>query len=476
MRPFLFVALLLMMVLAPLPLGSNRPFFWSLTTLSTGVLFILWGGNVFARQKRSTTVPLLYGAIFFFFITIFWAAIQQAAFVPEVWWHPLWKEASLTLGVEPLAGAISINAHRSGTALMRLLSYGALFWLSLKLCKTPDRSFALIKSVAIAGLLYSCYGLAVYFSGNDTILWLNKWAYPDDLVGTFVNRNSFASYAGITLVCSTAILVKTTLEDMASATTAKTVTREFLRSITTKGSIWLVAFFIILTAIYLSHSRAGLFCSLTGLGIFIITFTMSRAFRPAYGVLIGVVIASVAVGVFFVSGETTMKRVDQADDSAQSRARLFGVSLKAIKERPYLGAGYGVYEEIIPAFADDKNYHYMRAAHNTYLENAVELGVFGVGSLLVSIGMLVVICIKGALKKCADPIYPCIGLGITVIVGVHSLVDFPLQIPAVALTYAAVMGASCAQSLRFVAKREFSVEAKRSARMRRVDYMPKKRF
>ena len=171
-----------------------------------------------------------------------------------------------------------------------------------------------------------------------------------------------------------------------------------------------------------------------------------------------------------------MERVGWVGDGANSRAKLFGMSLRAIEERPYLGVGYGVYEEIIPAFADDKTYHYIRSAHNTYLENAVELGLIGASALFLSISALVAICLKSAFDKSVDSIYPLIGLGVTTIVAVHSLVDFPLQMPAVALTYAAVMGASCAHSLRSVVKKGSDVRPRQRIRRKRVDDLPTNRF
>ena len=49
-------------------------------------------------------------------------------------------------------------------------------------------------------------------------------------------------------------------------------------------------------------------------------------------------------------------------------------------------------------------------------------------------------------RRRRDAVYPCIGFAATTLVAAHSLVDFSLQIPAVALTYSLLMGAACAQS------------------------------
>ena len=42
--------------------------------------------------------------------------------------------------------------------------------------------------------------------------------------------------------------------------------------------------------------------------------------------------------------------------------------------------------------------------------------------------------------------YPCVGLAATVLVGLHALADFTLQVPAVMASYMLIMGAACAQS------------------------------
>ncbi len=85
-------------------------------------------------------------------------------------------------------------------------------------------------------------------------------------------------------------------------------------------------------------------------------------------------------------------------------------------------------------------------AHNTYLENALELGLPAALGLFSAIGVLLVICLLGVRRRRRDAVYPCIGVAATVLVAVQSVVDFSLQIPAVAVTYSLLMGAACAQS------------------------------
>lgn len=40
------------------------------------------------------------------------------------------------------------------------------------------------------------------------------------------------------------------------------------------------------------------------------------------------------------------------------------------------------------------------------------------------------------------------GLAITALIGTHSLVDYTMTVPAIAATYAALLGVACSQALR----------------------------
>ena len=56
------------------------------------------------------------------------------------------------------------------------------------------------------------------------------------------------------------------------------------------------------------------------------------------------------------------------------------------------------------------------------------------------------VCLRGLLRRGKDWFYPAIGLAVTALVAIHAWFDFSLQMPAVAVTYAAILGVACAQS------------------------------
>jgi hypothetical protein len=88
----------------------------------------------------------------------------------------------------------------------------------------------------------------------------------------------------------------------------------------------------------------------------------------------------------------------------------------------------------------------MDKAHSTYLELFQGLGaVFG-GLLVLSVAVLVLKCIRGAARRAQSSTVPVVATAVACLVGVHALVDFSLQIQAVTLTSAAILGAGVAQS------------------------------
>jgi hypothetical protein len=73
--------------------------------------------------------------------------------------------------------------------------------------------------------------------------------------------------------------------------------------------------------------------------------------------------------------------------------------------------------------------------------------LFQAWALFLAILWLALVCLRGVWVRRRNWIYPAIGVAATVLVGAHALVDFSLQIPAVAYTYALIMGVAVAQSL-----------------------------
>ena len=442
----IFWSLIALVVLAPLPFASVPAWSWGLIACITGILLIAWAARlVIDGETPPVGLHRIWPFALLFGFTLAWAAVQVLPVAPASWHHPLWRSVADTLG-HAGDSSISLNPFATRTALVRLLAYGGVFWLSLQYCRSSERAWQAIYAIAIAGLVYSAYGLIVEFSGTKMILWYDKNAYRGDLTSTFVNRNSYATYAGLTLICASGLLLKILSENFGAYAGWREGFRRLLDHVAARASILVVAWIAISMAVLLTHSRGGFISAFLGMLVLCLTLALTRQVKLRFAVFVtGLVIVA---GAFFfaLGGDVTDQRLARTLVQTEERPRVYELTVQAIEAAPLLGTGYGTFEEVFRFYRDPSLKNFYERAHNTYLENTLELGMPGAAALFLTIGGLSLLTLLGVLRRRRDAIFPCIGFAATTLVASHSLVDFSLQIPAVALTYSLLMGVACAQS------------------------------
>ena len=127
---------------------------------------------------------------------------------------------------------------------------------------------------------------------------------------------------------------------------------------------------------------------------------------------------------------------------------VYTIATRSILDAPLLGFGYGTFADVFPMFRDQSVSTFSKwdVAHSTYLEAFQGLGlVFGL-MLVACVVLLVLACVKGAMTRRENAMIPCVAASVGFLVGSHSLVDFSLQIQAIAITFMALLGAGVAQS------------------------------
>ena len=442
----IFWSLIALVVLAPLPLASARPWSWGLMATFVGLLLVAWGVKTW-RDEAAPAVGLrrTWFILFVFGLAAGWGVAQMLPLTPPTWHHPLWTDAVSALGV-PVTGAVSVDPFETGTALLRLLTYAGIFWLSLQYCRSAKRARQVFLALALAGLLYSAYGLVIGFSGARMVLWFEKEAYVDNLTSTFVNRNSYATYAGLTLLCATGLLIALLSGAIGDHLGSRERTRGLLQAIAGRGSALLVAFVVIVTALLLTDSRGGFLSTVLGVLALLVAVGSTPTMRLRHALAMALPVLGAGIAFFLFSGETTAERLAGTTIESEERARVYEITLEAIGDAPLRGTGYGTFEQVFRIYRDERVLGIYDKTHNTYLENVLELGLPAASLLFLSIAALFARCLIGVRTRRRDVVYPCIGVGATVLVAAHSLVDFSLQIPAVAATYALLMGAAVAQS------------------------------
>lgn len=431
----------------PLPFGSARPWAWGALTAATGLLVLLRAAGDFIVQD-SSEVParLTTPAAILFALALAWAIFQCLPWAPAAWQHPIWGEAG---GLMPGLGVlptISVDPNASRTAIFHLATYAAIFWLAFRCCQRAEAARLLVLAFGTVGTVYAIWSLGVYWSGNHFVLWFRKWAYAGDLTGTFVNRNSYATYTGLTLVAMSGLLLEEIIRHMALPENARVKLRAVFETLGLRP-IWVIAGVLITaTTVLLTHSRGG--ATATGGGVLglVLIAGLVPSLRGPWRKWVALVVAVGALGALVLSGTETLTRLADTSWDVEGRHEIFELTLQAIANNPLIGTGFATFKSIFPTYRTEDLPLLVDLAHNDYLENMLELGIPAAVALFLAVLWLVFQCVLGAFRRHRDAIIPCIAAGASLLIGLQSLVDFSMQIPAVAVAFLVLLGAGVAQA------------------------------
>ncbi len=444
----MFKFFLYTLLLAPIPFGANRAWAWSLyAILPASIGLAACVAVLRGRADLRVSIKTIKYPFFLMCIPIAWCLLQLSSFVPDSLVHPFWQLAG-----EQLPGAIephiSLAPQETATALMKLGSYLLVFFISLQFNRDSRHAAFTFKSIACAGLIYAVYGLVIYLGRFNTLLWFEKWASQDAVTSTFVNRNSYATYAGLTLLAGFPLLFEKIQSGFQYGVSNHYGRQYFFETVLVRGWFPLLLIIIVTTALCLSQSRGGFLSTALAVFTFLVMLLLSRKIKNNAAVmLLLAVIGAVTVGVFNQSGDRLVERLDIILSDNQDRLLVYDILSKANVENRWLGVGYGSFDKSFRLYRDETISAYYDKAHNTYLENIFELGFLQASALFSAIFLAALICLRGVWVRRKHWIYPAIGFSASLLVGAHALVDFSLQIPAVAFTYALIMGAAVGQSL-----------------------------
>ena len=444
-----YVLLVLLVLLAPLPLGSNRDWSWSLAAALTGLVGIVW---LLAGLARPLIVsPQLHPAIpVLFMLAVAWVVLQATGLTPAGWAHPLWSMAGETLG-EPLAGRISLAPEDSWTALMRLVSYALVFLVALQLGREERRARRVFGWLTVAGLAYAVFGLAVYWGGFHPGWLFGDRVLAHDLRSTFINRNHFATWQGLTILCALAYFYQRMSRPETRPYAVPKDREEKVEAFVLEAWKPMTALLLMVTALVLTHSRAGFVAAVAGAAMLLWLLDRRLAARPGSGrrtfsrITAGtaLLVASIA---FYLTSEVLMDRINRTDITAEERVAVFGNIQRGIGDNPALGFGYGTFADGFRLYDQNEGAVHYDRAHNTWLENAFELGIPAALLLYGALAGVALTCWRGVRRRRRDWVYPATGVAAAVLVGTHATVDFSVQIPAVAMLFALILGIAYAQS------------------------------
>lgn len=439
-----YIGLLLLVLLAPLPLGSNREWSWTLAAAAAAALTLVW---LLSRLRpQAPRLAALHPLIpVLFALACAWAVVQTASWSPAPWHHPLWPLAGEALR-QDLPGRVSLSAEDSWTALLRLLSYALVFFLALQIGSDRKRAQAVFGWLTLAGLVYGLFGLAAYWGGYHAEWLFGERALLPDVRSTFINRNHFATWQGLTILCAVAWFYQRMARPEVKPYEVPQDREAQVEAFVLRAWKPLTGLLLMAAALILTHSRGGFVATLCGvLALLALLDRKGRRGRASSRLL--AVSAMVVAGIaFYLTSEVLLDRINRTDITTEERMVVYANVNRAIGDNPALGFGYGTFADSFRLYDQNESAVHYDRAHNTWLENAFELGLPAALALYLALGGLALTCWRGVRRRHRDWVFPAAGVAASVLAGLHATVDFSLQLPAVAMLYALVMGVAVAQS------------------------------
>lgn len=457
-RQFLNIMLIIfavLLALAPLPLGANRMWSASLVSIWTNLtlMLLVLGWMSQSNLIESPFSPAVRGALILSVIVVCWMLIQMSPWTPTAWHHPLWQEAAEILQRQgllkdaPMNGAILLDPSATLFFLVRFLSYVAAFWLALLLTQDSARAHILLGVIIIAGVLYAGYGFVIEVTGTNKVLWFDKRSYIDNMTSTFFNRNSYAAYAGLGLLSSVTYVFHRWRRAWRESS-GHFFWRDFLSSLAGREIYWIALPLVFLTALVLSASRAGFASCMAGLVVLILGFAINRRLPILRILTVAAVLGGVGAFALMLTGSQLLDRLNSnvVSEDLAMRVSVYKLAWEAVKANPWFGYGLGNFDAAFRLFRDPSVIGWFQEAHNEYLEMMMDLGIPATILWFSALALLVWRCLHGMVTRKRDGIFPVLALAATTQEALHSVLDFSLQIPAVAITYAALLGMGVAQS------------------------------
>ncbi len=408
----IYVALILLLVLTPIPYGAVETWSTALWEVFLFALMILWGFLIVKDGRLKIALnPLI------------WPMLALVV-VAVVQFLPL---------VETGRRTISYDAYSTSWAAVKIFAFLCFFLLFSSFVDTDGRRDLAVKVIIAVCVLIALVGIGQSYIG--------KALWQRGTFGPFVNRNHFAGFLEMGVGLAGGLIV------------GRSVRRELM-------AVYASCVLVMCAGIVLSASRGGVLslgAEVVFLAIVAIPGLISSGKRgkPGWvGVLLrtaGALVlgaASIAGATFLVGSEGLVQNISQSQTAVEteatmserfSRRDIWGATGRLIKDHPTLGVGLGAFQFAYTRYDPSSGVQRVEQAHNDYLQIVADAGV--VGGLLAAIFAILLFARGFLAAQTGDRRKRAIILGALTgcfAIAIHSFVEFNLQITSNAQLFLAL--------------------------------------
>jgi O-antigen ligase len=438
-------ALAALLIIAPLPLGGNRP--WAASLLSALTVLLLLGNGVLllAGQRRMPRTGLVAMLGVPWALALAWAFAQWLLPPPTASGPAaeLWRLGAAALGSD-VRTYWTVDRNLTAAAIQQQLCYGGVFLLALLAGLSDRGAERILMALALAGLGYALFALVNHADNLSTQIlgFQQDMRVPSlhELRGTFIYRNAYAVCATLAVLCSIMLLLRA-VDRHAGRWEGMSLVR-FLAGGSGRN-LWLaLAAMVTLATIVASGSRGGSFAA--AVALVLLALMGQRTVPRRYALLVAgaILLLALAAGI---GVSILAERLLSFASGFQLRWAIWMQALEAVGREPWFGWGLGTFRRITPLLQPSDDPFSAFQTHSTILEVFADMGLVA-GSLMLLPYFVLGFTFLAATLRRRRIAYAGLGLAVSVLALLQGAADFTLQMPAVAMWYAAICGVCLAQT------------------------------
>ena len=439
----LSLGLLLTLILwAPFPLGSNRAWAWGLLEAGLFVSGIFWILGWMRGEFRTPEVlarawpGFAVLGVWLIYLTIYWAPLPPAIVglvSPEAR-----KLYSLVEGYGASVAYLSVDPNASFVFWLKSCAYAVTFFLVIALCRDRGRLRMVAYTLVLSGLIQAVYGGLMHLAGENFVVFGATVTHASQASGGFVNRNHLAGFLEISLAVGIGLMIAD-LEDAGQRTWRRFV-RDLASVVLSRKAPLRIFLIVMVVGLVMTRSRMGntaFFASLLVAGA--IGLVLSRhATRSTVVLLASLIVMDIFIVGAWFGVEKTVQRIEETTKrDVEERVDPSGQALAIFRDFPAVGSGAGTFYTAFSRYRSEDILPFFEFVHNDYVQFLTDTGAIGI----CIIGLFALMPLGAGILAQAwrrDPLARGMGFAVVmgvVALGIHSTVDFNLQIPANAFAF-----------------------------------------